>query len=70
MEERLRAQASRCYHKATRIPSRNKREKLLSGFSTVQIYEDDIVPRSLEMKELVTLAAIEVDESRYIFSNH
>ena len=65
MEERIRVQASRCYYKATRIPGRKKREKMLSGFSTFQVYQDDVI-QPLEMKEQLSMAAIEADESRCI----
>lgn len=68
IEERLRVQASRCYHKTMRAGvGRKKKEKILSGFSTVQVYEEDVV-QPLEIEEQLSLALMEVEKSRYMYS--
>ena len=65
MEERIRVQVSHCHHKVSgpRV-TRRKRERILSRFSSIHIFKDDIVqPMEIEEQRL-SFARMEVEESR------
>ena len=64
VEERIRVQASRCYHKVTGPHvTRRKRERILSRFSSIHIFKDDIV-QPMKIEEQLSFARMEVEESR------
>ena len=64
VEERIRVQASRCYHKVTGPHvTRRKRERILSRFSSIHIFKDDIV-QPMKIEEQLSFARTEVEESR------